>query len=842
MKTEETKMLSSSTLLTGYGLTLLSAAVFVMPEIFHLEKTEDTLFGIFIMNFFITIFFGVLVYIREVPRFTGGSFQRKAEWGFVHLVLCLISAFSLNRVIPVFQDSAVWLQVVLIIQALLLLSAFFRERLPVWLQGIFWILMGVTFTLFLYFSITLIPVYLVGVVASPIFLISLHAFVPLAIVTAIILFLLREDNRIKRNIIYFLSGIILSVIIVSVWTFQWSKADRIISRATDKTLMNEWNDLPEWAAIAQELPDNSVTEKILKTGLVYSVPSSFGDWGLFNLPPGGFDEVKRHDPLVMIATFILGKPDLSSDQKVKILESMYDSRHKAQERLWSGEDLCTNHILTNVRLYPSLHIAYTEKIISIRNTSSKRGRRNQDEAIYTFHLPEGAIVTSLSLWINGREENAVLTSKGKADTAYRKIVGIEMRDPSLVRWQEGNTVSVRVFPCTPEEDRRFRIGFTTPLTTLNGKMRYSNIWFDGPDTRKAFESIKIQSMDHPETLISNIDLNEQGPDTWMAEAKYNPEWHLEIPETKCSEMRFSFDGKTYSINDYKRVYTGFMPRDVYIDLNNSWSKDEWDKVLESAGEMNVFVFHDRMIRVTSENRNKIFEQLSRLNFSLFPFYEISDPALSMVISKGGDASPNLSDIKGSSFAGKLKSYLSENHPVRLFAIDGQISPYLRTLREFRSFEYDSGTIEYLGELLQSKKYPEDQESCDTVVITSAGIMITEADGTTISDAPDHLMRLFAYNSIMQVAGAEYFSEQNYRQELVDKAHKAYVVTPFTSLIVLETQEDYKASGIKDEGTSLKNASMKSSGAVPEPHEWMLIMILAGTVLFIIIRGKGFLTS
>jgi XrtN system VIT domain protein len=83
-------------------------------------------------------------------------------------------------------------------------------------------------------------------------------------------------------------------------------------------------------------------------------------------------------------------------------------------------------------------------------------------------MPEGAVVTSLSLWINGNEEKAILTTKEKADSAYKTIVGAERRDPSVVHWQEGNSVSVRVFPVLPGESRKFKIGITAPLERVKG--------------------------------------------------------------------------------------------------------------------------------------------------------------------------------------------------------------------------------------------------------------------------------------------------------------------------------------------------------------------------------------
>jgi hypothetical protein len=39
--------------------------------------------------------------------------------------------------------------------------------------------------------------------------------------------------------------------------------------------------------------------------------------------------------------FLTGKLQLTHDIKIKILESMYELKHEAQDRLWSGDNLLT---------------------------------------------------------------------------------------------------------------------------------------------------------------------------------------------------------------------------------------------------------------------------------------------------------------------------------------------------------------------------------------------------------------------------------------------------------------------------------------------------------------------
>jgi hypothetical protein len=70
-----------------------------------------------------------------------------------------------------------------------------------------------------------------------------------------------------------------------------------------------------------------------------------------------------------------------------------------------------------------------------------------------------------------------------------------------------------------------------------------------------------------------------------------------------------------------------------------------------------------------------------------------------------------------------------------------------------------------------------------------------------------------------------------------------VVTPTTSLIVLETQQDYERFDVKNTTNTLGNSSMfkkNNAGAAPEPHEWAIIMLCV-LILIYFYRDKLFVT-
>ncbi|HEY8895865.1 MAG TPA: hypothetical protein VIM79_13660, partial [Niastella sp.] len=161
-----------------------------------------------------------------------------------------------------------------------------------------------------------------------------------------------------------------------------------------------------------------------------------------------------------------------------------------------------------------------------------------------------------------------------------------------------------------------------------------------------------------------------------------------------------------------------------------------------------------------------------------------------------------------------------------------LSPYLKSLKEYRAFRYLHGMTGDLKDLVTKQQFIRDEENEDQVIIDNAELAIVQDSCTQSSAAPDHLMRLFAYNHIMRKMGPRFTEEQKDADELITEAQKAYVVSPVSSMVVLETQDDYKRFNIKDSRNSLKNASMKSKGAVPEPHEWALIIIACFVLLYI----------
>ena len=104
--------------------------------------------------------------------------------------------------------------------------------------------------------------------------------------------------------------------------------------------------------------------------------------------------------------------------------------------------------------------AYMEWIMEFRNEHANRQR----EARVQIQLPPGAVVSRVTLWVNGEEREAAFAGRGDVRAAYQKVAVQERRDPVLVTTSGPDRVLVQCFPVQPRGGTmKIRIGITAPL-------------------------------------------------------------------------------------------------------------------------------------------------------------------------------------------------------------------------------------------------------------------------------------------------------------------------------------------------------------------------------------------
>lgn len=139
---------------------------------------------------------------------------------------------------------------------------------------------------------------------------------------------------------------------------------------------------------------------------------------------------------------------------------------------WGGNDLDTGGVtvgnrvrgvtLAASRMVGSLDsdasLGYLEWTLVFRNDSA-----TVQEGRAQIALPPGAVVSRLTLWIDGEEREAAFGTRAQTRQAYEKVVR-KQRDPVLVTTAGPDRVQVQFFPIPAHGgEMKLRLGITTPL-------------------------------------------------------------------------------------------------------------------------------------------------------------------------------------------------------------------------------------------------------------------------------------------------------------------------------------------------------------------------------------------
>jgi hypothetical protein len=111
------------------------------------------------------------------------------------------------------------------------------------------------------------------------------------------------------------------------------------------------------------------------------------------------------------------------------------------------------------RIEADAALGYLEWTMVFRNDHEFQQR----EARALVQLPAGAVVSRLTLWIDGEEREAAFGGRSQVRQAYQAVVN-QRRDPVLVTAKGPDRVLVQCFPVEPGgKEMKIRLGITLPL-------------------------------------------------------------------------------------------------------------------------------------------------------------------------------------------------------------------------------------------------------------------------------------------------------------------------------------------------------------------------------------------
>ncbi len=803
----------------GLLFIVISLTLRFIPQLLGLVETEtwkgsDVPIFLVIAALNVVYLFMYLALAIQRDRF---RFRNYGHREFIFAVVLLsIGCFSVNEAVMLFSPTVPWLTWMLGLSYTALVCYAYFDELPRWLKIPVYTLLGTGALVTAMYMVILAPLLPIATLLIVFFGIGLYLFAPLFSLTMFIGAILKEG---KEYLKFSIAGFAVPLIAAVIFLFGWKQVD---IKVTNLIVENK-SEMPDWLYLDMHLEEDWMTQYYLLGDVKYSAD------GIMRSRRFNRSSAQLFDPLVELSDLVSDNKILNHEERLKLLEGRYDFRHMRQRRLWGGNKLVTTLVDTDIQVWPEYRIAYVDQEIVIHYDAREKGwGSSTQEGIYTFYLPDGAVASSLSLWIDGKEEFSGLTTKSKADSAYATIVGVERRDPALLHWQEGNTLVVTVFPCTAAEDRRFSLGITVPLKYDGTQLELPYIAFNGPYLKGTNEVTTIRHGNGGKLAVMDAPMRfSEKDDRYVYNGPFKGEWDLKLAPVPLATQGFSFNGHSYTLKPQEETFKPFKPTYVGLDLNESWTPAEISQMAKTFEGHQIFVpLRGKLVEFSVAKNDKHFEQEMSRRYSLFPFAEMEEPSKWLVITKTNSPGilPNLlSDIEPD--LDTLKLFTVNNGGINMLDIGTENSLYLNTYNQFGVLNYHRADVGQIGEWFTKGSFPAYNNNPAEIDLPISQMTIVEDTAALVNaNAPDHLMRLFAYNKVLHDIGGKYFQKLYVEDEYVALAELAHVVTPVSSMVVLETVKDYERFNIEESKNSLKNAGDKSAGAVPEPHEWALIIL------------------
>jgi hypothetical protein len=474
-------------------------------------------------------------------------------------------------------------------------------------------------------------------------------------------------------------------------------------------------------------------------------------------------------------------------------------------------------------------LAYLEWTLVMKNDSSI-----MSEARAQVALPPGAVVSRLTLWVDGEEREAAFAARGQVTAAYQAVVS-RRRDPVLVTTAGTDRISVQMFPVPPNGEMKARIGMTVPLQ---------------------LDHLRQGTLPLPYFHERNFQLAESFRHAVWLEAK--------SPLAAGSRRAQLTPGGAYSLQveltDGALTEPGSLITVSRDPSTTAWARDPvaTGNVINQVIELVPTVVPDRLTVVIDSSASMaafaqpIAEALSRLPPGVELFVRFADEMTDALIAPTTPQDAAAS-IRGHEFIGgedntaALAQALDKIQPAHngvLVWIHGPQPVVLQTTEAIEQRLERSGQTRWydvqvtpgpnrIAERLDGVAnlrtlslsglhalFTRWRTGGNDILIHRSQISGARTEGAAAEQTSDHLARLWAHDEVNR----RLYLEHAPRPSIIELAHDYQLVTPVTGAVVLETQQQYDAAGL----TPVPEGTVPS---IPEPEEWALMIVAALVLLY-----------
>lgn len=484
-------------------------------------------------------------------------------------------------------------------------------------------------------------------------------------------------------------------------------------------------------------------------------------------------------------------------------------------------------------------VAYVEWILTFQNDSDA-----QREARAEVQLPPGGVVSRVSLWVNGEEREAAFAGRSKVREAYQQVAIRERKDPVLVTTSGRDRILVQCFPVQPRGEMKIRLGITTPLLLdqdshgrflfphfiernfrIPNELRHA-FWFEAKTSVASSVSATIADGVMPESVIhgriQDADLSKPEASITVSRGNVNDVWSKDPFGTPGFVVQQSIQESTPK----------YLNRIVLVvDTSVAMSPSLLD-VVQALKSLSA----DRDVKIVLTNVEEKAEDESK------PVTNLTSAAAVLTHTNfegGADNVPALlqawdlaASTRGNNAIVWIHSpQLLEMQPVEELRQRWERRPYGPTLYSVRTNtgpDVVEAKLDGLNEVKSVPRVGPLHSDLQTLFARLTGEIKTfeykrtsrkvdpEVDLLYSVETNDHIARLWANDEVGRILAAR---DQSLNQAATMLAVRYQLVTPVSGAVVLETAEQYRATGLEpvDAGTV---------PTIPEP-EMIILLAIAG---------------
>jgi len=482
-------------------------------------------------------------------------------------------------------------------------------------------------------------------------------------------------------------------------------------------------------------------------------------------------------------------------------------------------------------------LGYLEWTMSFRNDSPQ-----MREARAQIALPPGAVVSRVTLWVNGHEQEAAFGGRSQVRQAYQAVVR-QNRDPVLVTTAGPDRVNFQLFPVPVGGEMKVRIGMTVPLHVINAREGLLRLPYLNERNFEVRDGLRHAIWIESKAPLQSALAASTGPNQGTLRA-FVDDAHLDaeaavIASRPEGDVVWSEDPQS-QLHVVRQVITrddeADRPQALVLVMDGSASTTTVASAIAKQLEtlpstVGVKLVFARDGIEPSEKNPTLSGTEAAKQVRSFRYRGGTDNTSALV--RGLDLAGAQADSVLLWIHGPQPLILEDTLPLHQQLARGQVPA------KWFELQVAPGR-NVIAESLDDAAVMETLRMDDVVRLfagwSSGGIQMTvqrERIDYMPEEMPaeartsEHLARLWANDEVIRLLR----SGGAHRNEAVEIAQDYHLVTPVSGAVVLETREQYVAAG-------LEPVPEGSVPTIPEPEEWALIIVALGTIAFVGWRRGG----